>query len=498
MRNRITLLNSVSALILQIVTIISGFIIPKIILIYFGSSVNGLISSLLQFLSYISLVEGGVTGVIYASLYKPIINKDNNKINSLLATADRFYKKIGFIFILYSIAISVLYPLFINGDFGFIYVFTLTLILSITLFIQYMFSITLKTLLIADKKVYIVSFSQVLITIVNIILTYLSAILYPNIHLMKFISGFMYILQPIIYNYYIHKNYNINLNTKIDNSLLKNRWNGFAINIAAFIHNSTDITILTLFSNLKLVSVYSIYFLVINGLGSIVKSISAGIEPTIGQSYAIGDKDDLNFKMDLYEFINLMLVGFLFTVGALQITPFVHLYTRDILDMDYYQPIFGYILILSEALYLIKFPHLSLAYSANKFKEITRPAYIEAAINIIISVLLVRRIGLLGVAIGTLIAMVYRLIFHIKFTTEIISGRSQSLFYKKLLIMITATSVSLFLCRLFNINQSNFLYFIYVSSIYSIIVMFVYFITALIFFKKEFRFFFNYLKRKAE
>lgn len=76
MKNKETLLSMISGLILQFFTIISGFILPKIILSYFGSEVNGLVSSLNQFLAYITLVEGGITGVILANLYKPLVDKD--------------------------------------------------------------------------------------------------------------------------------------------------------------------------------------------------------------------------------------------------------------------------------------------------------------------------------------------------------------------------------------------------------------------------------------
>ena len=101
MKNKITLLNSISALFLQVVTIISGFIIPKIILLYFGSAVNGLVSSISQFLSYIALIEGGVTGVIYASLYKPLLDNDKTKISRILVTSKIFYRRIGYIFMAY-------------------------------------------------------------------------------------------------------------------------------------------------------------------------------------------------------------------------------------------------------------------------------------------------------------------------------------------------------------------------------------------------------------
>ena len=104
------------------------------------------------------------------------------------------------------------------------------------------------------------------------------------------------------------------------------------------------------------------------------------------------------------------------------ITPFVQLYTKDIVDTDYNQPLFGFLLVLAEALYLIKLPHLNLAYSANKFKEITVPAYIEAMLNIMISVALVKWIGLIGVTIGTIVGMTYRMVFHVYYTSKTFRG----------------------------------------------------------------------------
>ena len=101
--NKITLLNIISSFLLQIVSIISSFIVPRIILLCFGSSINGLVGSITQFLSYIALVEGGITGVIAANLYKPLVNNDNEKLNSILVTARSFYRKIAFVFIIYSL-----------------------------------------------------------------------------------------------------------------------------------------------------------------------------------------------------------------------------------------------------------------------------------------------------------------------------------------------------------------------------------------------------------
>ncbi|MBQ0070444.1 MAG: hypothetical protein KBS81_01070, partial [Spirochaetales bacterium] len=289
MKSRVTLLNMVSGLVLQFFITISGFILPRLILDNFGSDANGLISSLTQFLSYITLVEGGITGVITASLYKPLVEGNNSQISSVVLASRRFFSKIGLLFALYTVGVAVVYPLVFQTGFSFTYVFTLTLILSMTLEIQYMFSLTLKTLLQADKKMYISSLSSTVVVILTILLVYLSVYIYPSVHVMKFISGILYLLPPIVFSRYVKKHYAIDWNAKPDDNLIANRWNGFAINFAFFIHSSTDISVLTIFTDLLQVSVYSVHYLVSNGLKQIVSAGLTGIAATVGQAYAKGD-----------------------------------------------------------------------------------------------------------------------------------------------------------------------------------------------------------------
>lgn len=496
MGNKVTLLNMGASLILQICTIISGFVIPHIILVYFGSEVNGLISSITQFLSYISLVEGGVGSVIMANLYKPLTENNTSLISSILVTADKFYKKIGFIFIIYSIILSVIYPIIFHTDFSCMYVCLLVLILSLGTTIQYMFAINIKTLLNADKKVYVVSFLQSAIVILNIVLVFIVICVYPNIHLLKLLTAFAYSLQPVFFHWYIKKHYCINWKEKKNNNLIKGRWNGFAINTAAFIHNCTDIAILTVFTDLKTVSIYAVYSLVTNGIKQIISSLTNGINPTIGQAYASGNERDLNKKMDAYEYIVLSLTSFMYTLTALLITPFVMIYTRNIIDTDYYQPIFGVLLVISEAIYIVKFPHLNLAYSANKFKEITIPAYIEAIINVSISIILVYKFGLIGVTIGTIIAMIYRMIFHVYFTSTFVKGRKQSEFYKKLILFLMISILSfLFGYFVFPIRNFTLINWVIHAFAYCCILLILIIGTSVTVFKKEMSFFIKYVRK---
>ena len=104
------------------------------------------------------------------------------------------------------------------------------------------------------------------------ILAIVSLKLFKNVHVLKIVESLLFLIQPIVYNNYFKKHYNFNKNAERDTELLKNRWSGFGVNLAAFIHGNTDVVVLTLITNLKVVSVYSIYYLVIAGIKKIILS----------------------------------------------------------------------------------------------------------------------------------------------------------------------------------------------------------------------------------
>ena len=164
-------MNIVTSFILQIVTFISGLIIPNLILNRFGSDVNGLVNSLNQFLSFATLLEGGLGSVVLASLYEPLIKKDNIKTAGILKSANKFFIQLGIFFFVYCVGVILLYPQFVRSHFSAGYVGTLGLILCANLIVQYYLSITNRLLLEADQKGYIVYIIQTVIIMMVTILT---------------------------------------------------------------------------------------------------------------------------------------------------------------------------------------------------------------------------------------------------------------------------------------------------------------------------------------
>ena len=211
-------MNILSALLLQLCTIASGFVIPKIILSYFGSEVNGLISSVNQFLNYVQLLEGGLSGVVMAALYKALAEKNYEKVSAIIKAVKSFFKKIALIYIVYALVMAFVYPLIVHNDFDYWYVVTLIVIISVNLFIQYLFSLTYRLLLTSDRRGYIVSFTQTAFIILNLVFVIVSVKLYPNIHIMKLISAVAFLIQPIVFGIYVNTHYKIDKKAAEDKS----------------------------------------------------------------------------------------------------------------------------------------------------------------------------------------------------------------------------------------------------------------------------------------
>lgn len=448
MRSKKAMYNIVSSLVLQIVILISGFVVPKLIISSFGSDVNGLVSSITQFLAYITLLESGIGPVVKASLYKPIAQKDNKTIKNILRSSEKFFRFIARIFIIYLVGLALLYPLLVKNEFGYIYTLSLVLIMSISTFFEYYFGITYKLYLQANQKTYVTSIIQIFTYIMNIIIVVVFIKLNLSIQMIKLFSGIIFVLRPLIQNAYIKKKYGLNLKDADENYKLEKKWDGLAQHIASVIHNNTDVTILTVFSKLSEVSVYSIYSLVTRGIKSIVSAFSEGIDASFGDMIAKEERETLNKNFGTYELFYFTVITIFYACTLLLIVPFIIVYTKGINDANYIRPLFGYLMVISEFIWTVRQPYNNLVKAAGHFKETRKGAWVEAVTNIVLSIILVVKYGIVGVAIGTLVAMLIRTIEFIYHTNKYILKRNIFINIKKIMFIIIETIIIVLIVKI--------------------------------------------------
>ncbi|MCQ2486075.1 MAG: sugar isomerase [Clostridia bacterium] len=453
MRSKKALMNTVVSLLLQFVTAVCGFIVPRLIIGTYGSAVNGLTSSITQFLSYITLFEAGVGGVVRAALYKPLADNNLPKLSGIVSATERFFRKIAYIFIVYMAVVACVYPLIVNRSFGWTYTASLVVIIGISTFVQYYFGLTYMVFLQADQKRYITSTVQIITIILNTLLVLAFVKFGASIHLLKFGTALVYIIRPVALNIYVKKKYGINRKAQPDNSAISQRWDGLGHHIAYFVNLNTDVVILTLFSkitgafSIAEVSVYTVYYGVVNGVHSITSALSTGMEAALGNMLAKGENDNLREKFGLYEFLSYGVTTFFFTCTAILIVPFVSVYTKGITDAEYIRPAFAYLLVAAYAAYTIRLPYNNLTLAAGHYKQTRNGAFVEAGINVVVSAVLVYFMGIIGVAIGTLSAMVFRTVQYAWYLSKNILVRSFAIFWKRVGVAAISAAISLALAK---------------------------------------------------
>lgn len=482
-------LNIVTALITQFATLICGIIVPQLLIRKFGSEVYGATSSITQFLAYISLLEGGIAGVARAALYKPLAKNNEIEISNIVGEIKRFFKMIAFLFIIYTVILATTYNKIAHTSFDWSFTFFLVIVISISTLAQYYFGIANSILLQADQKIYVNNLISTFAIIINTVMIILFIYLDCSIITVKLVSSCVFITRPILLSLYVKKNYRIHRPDKNVPKALTQKYTALGQHIAYFLHSNTDIVLLTIFTNLKTVAVYSVYNMIVVYIRSVTSSFVGGMESVFGNMLANNEKDNLQKTFSNYETLISIVATLLFSVAMVTIIPFVSIYTKSVTDTNYIQPVFSVLIILAELTYCLRLPYHYMINAAGHFKQTKIGAYGEALINILLSVALVFKYGLVGVSAATLLAMIFRFIYYGIYLAKNVIYRKLSLFIKRSMINMSGVIIIFIVGNILNgfMNVSNYFEWIILAGIVFVFAGLIIFFINWCFYRQEVR-----------
>lgn len=457
MRKKKLIYNTISSLIFQVTTIICGFILPRLILNAFGSNVNGLVNSITQFLGIISFLELGVGAVVQSALYKPLAENRQNDVSKIISSANKFFRRLAQILMVYVIALVIFYPMFAAKEYGFWYTATLIVAISISSFAQYYFGIVNRLLLTADQRGYVQYSAQTIAVIANTVACYLLIMLGCGIQVIKLTTSIIYLIQPFAIYLYVRKHYQIDTKIKYDKEPIPQKWNGIAQHVAAVILDGTDTVVLTLFATLADVSIYSVYFLVVKGVKQLFMSMTNGITSLIGELWARQEIVELKRTFGWTEWVIHTGTTFVFGVTAVLIVPFVRVYTLGINDADYIQPLFAALIVAANAAHCLRLPYNIMILAAGHYKQTQNNYIIAAILNIVVSVLAVKAWGLVGVAIGTLLAMGYQTVWMAWYDSKHLIKWPFRNFVKQVVVDIVTVSLCSIASSVFPMRSASYM-----------------------------------------
>lgn len=425
-----------TSLLCQLFTLLCGLIIPKLMIQTFGSEAYGAVTSITQFLAYIALLEGGIGGVARSALYKPLARGDMNTISAITSEVQSFFRIIACLFVVYTLGLAVSFQQLSSlACMDWISTFVLVIVISFSTFGQYYFGITNAILLQADRRVYVSNVLNICTTVINAISVIALVKMNCSLITVKLVSSMIYFIRPLSLLLYVKNNYAISyMAVRKERKYLAQKWIGLAQHIAFFLHSNTDIVVLTLLANLRMVAVYGVYNMLISHMQSLVVSFTSGMEAVFGHLLAKDKMNELNKSFSSYEIIISIVSAVLYSVTAILIIPFVKLYTQGITDVNYVEPLFAVILIATSLCYCTRTPYHAVIVAAGHFKQTSIAAYGEVILNITLSIILVSEYGLVGVAMGTLVATLFRFIYYVWYLSKYIIIRPISLFMKHMLV----------------------------------------------------------------
>jgi len=478
------------------VALVCGLILPQMILSTYGSVYNGITQSISQFISYISLMKAGIGGATVVALYKPLAEDDTQEISEILASTEKFMRKISLIFLLFILGLSIFYPIFIAKEFDWWFTASLIFIISIATFGQYYFGFTYQTLLSADQKDYITTSLEIVTIILNTIVAVILMNHNFSLHIVKLGSSLVNLISPIFLYIYCHKKYHLVKNVEVSEDRIPQKWDAAAHEVASFVNNNTDVVILTLFSSLAEISVYTVYHYVIANLKKIVTKFTVGFGAAFGDMYSRNEIELMHKNLGIFELLIYSFTSILYSVALVMMLPFVSIYTRTVHDVNYIRPMFSLVLIIGGIFNCFRVPYRAITIAAGHYKQTRNGAIFEAIINIVVSVICVIMFGLIGVAIGTAFAMAFRTIQYVVYLSNNIMYRKISYFIKHALICFAIIIAVYYISLLYiPVHINTWRLWIIYAFITTIIAMLLTLITDILFYKDDLKLLIDKLKK---
>lgn len=452
----------------QIILFALGILIPRFILKNYSDEANGLLNAINQIFTYLALIEAGIGQATVQALYKPVVEKDHSSISAIMSATQRYYRKLIFLYAGTVILLAFVYPLVVTIEdtavirfFGSTYwaVFLLILLQGASGVITFYSVATYKQLFIADGQNYVVSnlttLTQILVALAKLILINMAA----NIVCLQAAYLLINAGVAVLYWYMFRKKYRqIDFKAKPDETALAQK-NSFLIHeISNAVFSGTDIVLLSIFCDFRIASVYAVYSLVFSALNQLIYQVHNGCFYILGQSYS-KDRESYPHIHDAYDTLYVALVFTFITVAFLLINPFVELYTSDVSNMNYVDPYLPMLFALIQLLSCCRITASNLIKIAGYAKKTISRSIAETIINLTVSVVLVQFMGIYGVLLGTIAALLYRTNDFILYSNLVILKRSPLRQYRMIGCNFAIFGIIAFLFRNVTVHLSGYLQF---------------------------------------
>ena len=409
MRMKNALKNSFFGVLGQVILIAVGFFCQRTMNLLMGAELvgmNGVISNVIDILSVSEL--GIATAVVY-NLYAAIAAQDQKQIAGLMNLYRRAY--IVFAAAIFSMGMVVMpFIHFILNEvtFSLGYIRLVFFLWLVRTALSYLLSYK-RSILIADQKEYLVSITTLIVNVLNYISTIVILKLFGNYVLALGFNIIAIVVSNLWIAAYVNRKYpflvqwrKAPLDKDTVSKVIDNIKNIFVMRLFTKLLLSTDNIIVSGMINTMIAGLYANYTLVTQSMLNIMVALSGALKPTLGHLFLEGDREKDLRALRLITFLFFVLGSVSSVCIFCLITPFVKdlwLNKEYLMEMSFVTAIVIQFFVTTMGLPL----EIVMGVSGMFHKE-RNISIVTTIVNLIISVVLVRRLGVVGIAVGTITA----------------------------------------------------------------------------------------------
>lgn len=390
--------------------------------------------------------------------------------------------------------LAVIYPLVIHSEINKVSIMAIILFSGLGGAINYYFQGKFRILLIAEGKSYvetsIVTIANILNNVVRIIL------LLQGVNIIAVQASFfvLTLLQIVAFYFYSKKYYKwIDLSHKPDFAAIGQKNSVMVHEISYLIFRNTDVLILTIFTNLKIVSIYVMYNMIFTIVDNIVQTVNGSIKAALGQSYHEGKEAFVKFY-DAYEVYFMGLIFAILTVVYIIILPFMKLYTAGVNDVNYINAWLPVLFVVIKLLTNARTTSNNIITIAGHFRNTQFRSIMESAINLGASIICVIFFGIYGVLMGTIAALLYRSIDIVVYASRVLLERSPWITFRRWLINVVVFTAIVFVTTKLDLSITSYTGVILWAVLLGIIILPIYFLVGSLMEREVFLYTWGYLK----
>ncbi len=397
-----TIASSVANITLQTVC---NLIYINLLVKNYGSSVNGLISSITQFVTLFSILEGGFSSAIIVALYKPLMEKNYNRVNDILYTGKKFLLKATALITTGVLIGGSIYLGVIDSPISMMQTSIIMLICLLTT-VSSLYNVSLNAIVLQGSNMeYITQGYTMVAKIVSVILQILLVVMKVDIVYVFSCTLLNNIILVIMLKSKIKKDLKfITYRGQENIKYIKGTKDVFTQKIANTVFESTDLILVSTCINLAAASVYSIYNQVFRSIYNLFLGISRGPNHSFGQLFAEREIQKSKELSREYSAIIYLIAGCLFTITGCLTRPFLQIYTQEFADYDYIN--LSLVIVFFSFFYIrsINSAYAMVLNVTGNFKLQNKQMLVAAVLNIVLSYAFIRYLGLISIVLGSFIS----------------------------------------------------------------------------------------------